>query len=205
MPDEGAEPVTQGEGAGGEKIGQWLGAILEPLDMGHQLRALDRELEAIGRLAGPAGEARRFLIGPEGGVDFDTGQAAGGIGQLPFLHEALRKEGAAPGFEDPAGGAGPDRSNGAHAILPRWPAWPGGPDLAMARARIRAVIFFCRIWVHGERDVSKGPPLAPYHHRFCDRRHPGGPGTGLCAGLRGAAHGPGRAGHAGDRRGYGGA
>src|SRR5690606_22232489 len=100
--------------------------------MGDQLRAFDRELEIIRGFSGPAGETLRLLGGAESGVDLDAGEAAGGMSQLFFLHEAFGIEGAAPWLEHPAGRAGANISLG-HCASSSSGEWRCCNGLAMVR------------------------------------------------------------------------
>jgi len=68
----------------------------------------------------------------------------------------------------------------------------------------RSFIFSCRIFVHGERNLS-GAILASFQSRSSCYSCGAEFGRGRCAGLRRAAHGAGRCGAIGDRWRYGGA
>ena len=81
---------------GGEEVGQRRLDVAQPLQVGDEAAALDREDEVVGGLRPPRGVRRRALQGVERAVDLDRGQPLGGVLQLAALHAARRVEVAAP-------------------------------------------------------------------------------------------------------------
>ena len=109
LPQDRAELGAELEDAGVEELLQRLLGVGQPLHVGDEPAALDREDEVVGRLVAPLAVGLRLLQRVEGAVDLDRRQPARGVGQLLALGQPLRVEVAAPGRVGPPGHPDPHR------------------------------------------------------------------------------------------------
>ncbi len=119
LPQHGAEPVTEEQDAGREEVGERHLDVTQPLQVGDEAAALDRDREAGRRLLDDRAVRPRPLQRVEGPVELDRGHPLGDVSQPQPARQVRRVEVAAPTVVAPAGDADADR---AHA--PGYP--PGG-------------------------------------------------------------------------------
>ena len=105
LPVDRTEPVTEfGESALHEGRDR-APAIGEHAAIGRVARRLQREHEALRRLAAPLCVGRGLLRAVKRSIDLDRGQVAARVLELEPLHERVGIEAAAPGLVGPAADA----------------------------------------------------------------------------------------------------
>ncbi|MNM43257.1 hypothetical protein D3C81_541240 [compost metagenome] len=108
LPQEGAQLVTQQQGARREEVGKRLVDFAQPAYVGDVARRLDREHEPLRCLVTPLGIALGRLQCVERTVDFDAVDCPRGKRQLVVLAQPLGVEVLAPWAIAPTGNSDAD-------------------------------------------------------------------------------------------------
>src|SRR5690606_21433439 len=134
LPQEWAELLLKTQNTRGEEVGERQLHIYQPLHMGDEPAALDREAKAVRCLDVPLAKERRALQRVEGAVYLDRGETLTRILELAPLRQPLGVEVAAPRGISPAGDADAYHDTRQAALLGRgFRVAKRGLDLLAAR------------------------------------------------------------------------
>src|SRR5205085_2414666 len=108
---------AQRQGPRGKEVRQRDFDVLQPLEVGDELMALDGEAKAIRGFLGPGGKTLGLLVAIERAVDFDGSEGLAGKRKLLLLRQSLGVELAAPFGKIPTRNTNPDRASRGHLLV----------------------------------------------------------------------------------------